>query len=347
MSVHCTRKKKKWYCKWLDPKTGKQCSKWFGPGPEGGPEHKAALAFEAELKALRLLGKPLPNSGRNPRGMDLLELAEIYIAHHRASGKNTSWLRHWQSILEKYIGPILDGMPVNRMEYQDMLKIVDHYKKRGVSPNTINRYLSYLKAMFRFGIKHRHIDNNPLEHWRKKKEPPKLCLLTVEDLKKIQACAPEHLSWAIEVAFNLVLRVGPSELTALTWDRVDWVKKGVWVYMTKTSREKFVPCTDDFMKKLQERRKKSHTNRVVEYKGHSIRHIRTAWYKSVKRAKIPYHTTPYDIRHLAITELLSRGVDPGAVADIAGHANPFFTITRYHHVREGAKRHAIENLPSL
>jgi len=70
--------------------------------------------------------------------------------------------------------------------------------------------------------------------------------------------------------------------------------------------------------------------------------------KRVGKTSSPsYHITPYDIRHLAITELLIRGVNQGTVANIAGHANPFFTVTHYFHVREGAKKQAIENLPEL
>lgn len=133
----------------------------------------------------------------------------------------------------------------------------------------------------------------------------------------------------------------------MSGDRVDWSKKGVWVSMPKTNREKFLPCPDAFMIKLAERESKARSRHIVEYRGKPVGGIRVGWNLAVKRAGIPYHTTPYDIRHLAITELLTRGVDPGAVADIAGHANPFFTITRYHHVQEGAKRQAIDQLPSL
>ena len=346
MSIHQTSKTRKWYVKWLDPKTGQQRSKWFGKGEEGSAAHKGAIDFDNELKALRQLGKKLPTSG-NPKGISMQELVEAYVGHHRTSGKNTKWLRDWVSVLENHIIPLLNDTPVNKLEYSDMVRIVDHYSKRRVTPATINRYLSYLKAMFRFGIKLQIIENNPLEHWQKRKELPKKSLLTLVDLRKIQKHSPDHLAWAIEVAFNLVVRVGRSELTAITWDRVDWSKKGVWVFMPKTNREKFVPCTDAFMVKLAERESKARSRHIVEYRGKPIGCIRVGWNLAVKRANIPYHTTPYDIRHLAITELLTRGVDPGAVADIAGHANPFFTITRYHHVREGAKRQAIDQLPSL
>lgn len=347
MSIHQSSRSGKWYVKWRDPKTRKQRSKWFKIGEIGSQAHLEALAFENELKALSLLGKKLPSKPEAIKGLTIEELGTHYINHRRAAGKSSNWLKDWQNILKEHINPILEEIPVDKLEYSDMLRVVDYYNNRQVSPNTINRYLSYLKAMFHFGIQYELSENNPLKNWRKRREAPKQCLLTLTDLRSIQKHAPEHLAWAIEVAFNLVVRVGPSELTSLTWERVNWEKKGVWVYMSKTNREKFVPCTDVFMEKLKARQQISKTGFIIEYKERPVKSIRKAWKGSVKRAGIPYHTTPYDIRHLAITELLTRGVDPGAVADIAGHANPFFTITRYHHVREGAKRQAIDSLPEL
>ncbi|TVM31603.1 tyrosine-type recombinase/integrase [Oceanidesulfovibrio marinus] len=347
MSVHQTKKTKKWYVKWWVPDEKKYYSKWFGAGPKNGPEHRNAMAFDLEIKAKKALNKELPRKPPVVEEIYLEGLAKAYANHQRASGKSSRWLKEWLGMLDRHILPLVGHSPVNALTYQDMMRVVDYYTDRGCSPHTINRYLSYLKAMFRFGIRHGITTGNPLEHWRKRKEPPKQCLLNLEDLRRIQAHSPPHLAWGIEVAFNLVVRVGASELMALTWDRVDWSKRGVWVFMSKTNREKFVPCTDQFLAKLKSRKETANSRFIVEYKNQPFLRFRGSWKNAVRKAGIQYHTTPYDIRHLAITELLARGVDPGAVADIAGHSSAFFTITRYHHVREGAKRSAIEALPAL
>lgn len=94
-----------------------------------------------------------------------------------------------------------------------MLKIAAHYKDRDQA--TRNRYFTYLRAMFRFGIRNNLTKNNPLATWMKPKENPRRSQLSLGDLALTKECAACHLKWALEMEYEIGARLGPSELLSL------------------------------------------------------------------------------------------------------------------------------------
>ena len=56
---------------------------------------------------------------------------------------------------------------------------------------------------------------------------------------------------------------------------------------------------------------------------------------------------PYDIRHIAATEMLARGADLAAVAAQLGHSNVATTGGTYAHVTAGSQARAAALMPSI
>ena len=56
---------------------------------------------------------------------------------------------------------------------------------------------------------------------------------------------------------------------------------------------------------------------------------------------------PYDIRHIAASEMLAAGADLAAVAAQRGHASIQTTATTYAHVTPGGQSRAAELMPPL
>ena len=56
---------------------------------------------------------------------------------------------------------------------------------------------------------------------------------------------------------------------------------------------------------------------------------------------------PYDIRHIAATEMLARGADLAAVAAQLGHGNVATTGGTYAHVTPGSQARAAALMPGL
>jgi integrase len=222
-----------------------------------------------------------------------------------------------------------------------------HGIRKGRSPITVDRYLSYLKCMFQWAVRHRFITRNPLELWSKRKEAPKDFKLTHEDVKKIIEVAPPHIAWAVEVAYNLGVRTGQSELLALEWRHVDWENGYVRVYGRKTKTWRRVKVSPKFLEKLGRKKAEAQTQFLVEYQERQVKRISKGFRTACKTAGISGEIISYDIRNLFCSTLLSRGASVKTVSTMMGHANSSMTITRYAHVLPGEEERAVALLPEL
>jgi integrase len=317
---------------------GKQHTKTYGKGKQARLQ---AESFDLKLQAMRKLGeRPLAKSEVYLDG-----LAQDYVKDRKLSGVSDAYLKDLRDLLNNHVLPLLCHKPVDELTYDDMLRVADHYKDR--SQSTRNRYLGYLRAIFRWGIRHGITKNNPLMNWQKTKEAPRRSQLTVEDLKKLIEHAEPHLRWALEVEWNLGTRPGPSELLSIKWEHVDPVKGVVWIYATKTKDWRDIPISEEFMKQLLAKQEKAETVYVIEYRGKPMKKFRRSFGTACKRAGITYPCRMYDVRHLFASAMLAGGGDLAAVSKLLGHSTTQMTADVYYDLMKGEKARAIGLLPKL
>nr|WP_051261013.1 site-specific integrase [Desulfovibrio inopinatus] len=255
-------------------------------------------------------------------------------------------MKDWAKILNKHILPQISNVPVDELKQASLVKFINRQYKNN-SPTTCNRYLSYLKIMFNWGVKHEYLAKNPLGKWQKAKEFPKELVLNAEDLQRIHDAAVPHIKWAIEICMNLGVRTGLSELLTLEWKHVDWENKCVRVFATKTKTWRSVPVRPEFLEKLREMKANSNTNFLVEYNGKPIKSLRKGFRTACRRAGINDDIISYDIRHLFCSSMLSQRASPNAVSRLMGHASTKMTLDRYGHVMPGDEERAVELLPVI
>jgi len=347
MSVHKRNNNDTYYVAYRD-ENGRQHTKTFG---KGRAAKRDAEKFDKQVKGARAVetGSPPPTteppvaaSGK----IYLDQLAQMYISTRKVEGTTVKTLGEIKSFLEKHFIPVFAQRPVEEIRYDEIMTIMGKaYAKH--SPVTRGRYLSYLKTVFQFGVKQDLIEKNPLRHWRKAKEHPRDTKLTFEDLMKIKTVAAPHLAWAIEVAWNLGVRTGESELFALKWIDVDWAQSTIRVFATKTQSARVIPVSSEFLERLKQMRAKAQTEFLIEYKGKQVKQFRQSFQSACKRAEIPYHVVLYDIRHLFATTLLREGGDLSAVSKLMGHSSVHMTANQYYHLLGDEKRRTIMKLPSL
>jgi len=314
------------------------CTRTFGRGKAG---KKQAEAFDLQLKADRKLGqKP---QARSELYFDTL--AQAYIRDRKVNGASTSYLTDLKNLLNNHVLPVLCKKPVDELIYEDMLEIANLYKER--SQSTRNRYFVYLRAIFRFGIRHGLNKNNPLAQWQKKKEPPRQSLLTLENLKKIIVHAAPHLKWAIEVEWRLGTRPGPSELLSIKWDHIDFDRGVVRVFAGKTREWREIPFSQDFRVRLLSMKAQAKTEYVIEYKGRPMKKFRRSFQTACSKAGVSYSCRMYDVRHLFATVMLSGGADLAAVSKLLGHSSTKMTADVYYELMKGEKAKAVSLLPSI
>ena len=207
---------------------GKGRSRSFGKGREG---KKRAEQFATEVDFNKAHGVDLPLS--RAEGIYLDELCQLWVDEKKAQGRKPEWLREWVATFNKVFLPPLCKHPAHRITQADVIAIIGaHYAENAQA--TRNRYIGYLKSIFEYGVEQRHLKANPLVRWKKGKEPRRKSPLTMEDLQKVRdQCAP-HLAWAIDVAWAIPCRPGPSDLYSLRFDRnVKPGLSGVEVYHSK------------------------------------------------------------------------------------------------------------------
>lgn len=218
--------------------------------------------------------------------------------------------------------------------------------------NTItrNRYMSYIKVVLNYAVRNDLIVKNPLHKWRKAKEQPRRNPLTIEDLEKIKEVAAPHLKWAIEVAQNLGVRCGKTELFSLRWIDIDYDRSYIKVFSNKTKTWRMVPFTNRFGERLKEVQTKSKTPYICEYRGGSnniarpIERIHKSWRTALKKSGVGYYCVFYDVRHLYASELLHRGADLLSVSALLGHASTKMTADVYGHANTKSILNAVSLL---
>lgn len=341
MSVHKRANNGTYFVAYRD-ENGKQCRKTFGKGREG---KRDAQKFDEEVKARKLVEAPLPVFAPGEQ-VYLDQLAQLYINAKKSEGKSLRWIKELAVLLKKHFIPVFAQRPVDEIRFEEVVEIIGKvYADR--SQTTRSRYLSYLKMVFQHGVDYDLTTKNPLKRWKKPKERPRDTKLTYPDLMKLKDAARPHLAWAIEVAWNLGVRTGESELLALTWNDIDWEDSSIKVYATKTKTNRVIPIAPEFLERLKVMREKAQTGYVVEYQGKPLRKFRRSLKTAAEKAGLTYPVVMYDIRHLFATTLLREGGDVAAVSKLMGHASVKMTVDQYYHLLGDEKRRTIAKLPSL
>ncbi len=312
---------------------------YFGRGPDG---KRAAEIRDAEIN----LARKRHHRVTKPSGVYLDQLAQQYLKHIKSKGKSEKYGKELAQLLNGHLLPLLCHRPVEQLDYDDIMRVADHYADR--SQATRNRYLGYLRAIFRFGVDQEITTHNPMKKWRKGKEPKRKVLLNVPDLMRIYENAAPHLQWALEVEWNLDTRPGESELLSLRWQDVDFDNSTVHVAGTKTDEsDRIVYINAAFRSRLLEMREYAQTEYIVEYKGQPMKKFRRSFKTACHKAGITYDVRMYDVRHLFISVSLAGGADLKAVSETVGHASTKMTADVYYHSLAGEKQKAANALPSI
>lgn len=322
------------------PGTGKRVTEYFGRGPEA---KNAAEAREYEIKADKKRGTNL----RRKTGVYLDDLSRAYLDDARSREASPKYIKEVRAILNGAILPRLCKVPVDAITYGEVMGMAMEAWGKLALPSR-QRYLGYLRAIFRFGVRHGLTEKNPLAAWIRQKERSAEVRLDVDGLRKMIAVSRPHLAWALEVAFMTGARAGKSELFAIRWADVDFDRSVIRIRGSKTvESNRLVPVAPSFLARLIEKRAEAASPFVVEFCGRPITSIRTGIHSAVLRAGLTYHVRPYDLRHLFASVMLAGGADLAAVSKLLGHATIATTQGTYYHLLAGEKERAVTILPSV
>lgn len=339
MSIHKASRRDLFFCKWRDEE-GKEKRRYFKTEQE-------ARTFEAERLQVRTQGE---------ERLTLGELTILYFKsrpdfHIETKRKIVHFLAGYDRDGNHHagVGEFLRDKYAESLTRQDLERMREGFRAKGTGNNTINKFQAYIRAILAWGVDQDLIHLNPWRDYKRLKVIRPVLGASVDDLRRLYPELPEYLQWAVKTAFFLALRPGQVELFGLTWDAFNWRLGVVIVRQGKSGRLKTVVPHPAYMQEARARYEADMAAGIpwVCHRGNGQRvlNFRTAWNLACRRAEVMLR--PYDIRHIAATEMLARGADLAAVAAQLGHSNVATTGGTYAHVTAGGQARAAALMPGL
>lgn len=337
---------------------------------------------QARDKALAILGDAAkgidPRKKNKPNGITLREFIEKQYApwfnEHRKSGTKSI-----NDIIRCFIEPFGDYALQNITPV-----LIDQWRtqrlKNNISPHTVNRNLTGLKAALSKAVLWEFVDKHPLEKLKQLKSDRsiKVRYLTADEEKRLREAIhqrdikikterenanqwrhergydlfpdlssfkfADHISPMILLSMNTGLRQG--EVFSLKWDNINLERALLTIEgdNAKSGKTRHVPLNSEAVNTLVEWKKQAiPINYVFANKqGESFDNVKKSWSRVLKLANI-VNFRWHDMRHHFASHLVMAGVDLNTVRELLGHSDLSMTL-RYAHLAPEHKANAVEKL---
>ena len=225
--------------------------------------------------------------------------------------------------------------------------------EEGLSPTSIRRAQSALRAYFAFLSDESIVAENPSDRMDRPKIPRRLpSFLTQDEAARLVGAvdldSPMH--WRDRAALELLYATGMrvSELTGLILPRLD-LAHGDCLVLGKGGKERLVPvgriaceALDRYLVGVRPRLDKGRSRGAVFLNQRGTPLSRTSVWTIVARAAagagIQRKVSPHTLRHSCATHLLEGGADLVAVQELLGHAHVATTQIYTHLDRDHLRR---------
>ncbi len=266
-------------------------------------------------------------------------------------GPQDAQLRWWREALGSLL--IGDVTPAVVAEARDELAATSTKYGRPRSRSTVVRYLAALSHCFTIAVKEwGWSEENPVSKVTKPSEPGgRVRLLADDEINRLlDACRNSGNPYLYSITV-LALSSGmrKSEITNLTWDRVDF-ERGLVVLReehTKNRAVRAVPLAGhakEELLKLAGSKVRPLSAFVFPSPSSSDKpvDIVSAWRSAVKRAQIEDFRF-HDLRHTAASHLMMNGATLGELAEVLGHKT-LQMVKRYSHLSDQHASKLVERM---
>lgn len=201
-----------------------------------------------------------------------------------------------------------------------------------MSKSTHNRYLSFLRRLFRMAVDYGYLSQNPAQTVTFTKEDQRVPeALTDAQAEQLIALMPDYAQPLVILALDTGMRRG--ELFGMLWSDLDWTAGSIRVRSTKTSDFRVVymtPRVQALLTALAAIKTGPHVLRKMD--------IKKTLYTAGEQIGFPgLHL--HVLRHTCATKLLSRGLPLDQIQKWLGHRS-IVTTQRYAKTRPEALRQA-------
>jgi len=211
--------------------------------------------------------------------------------------------------------------------------------EEGMSPGTINRYLSALSKAFSNAVTEWHwVPDNPMRRVSKKTEPKGKVRYLSDDERAalLKACrSSEYKPLYLIVLFAITTGMRRGELLGLRWQDIDLERRVAVLHNTKNGDRRSVPIVPEVADLLREHgkvRKIGNDQVFVSDGSAEVWLFDKAWYEALATAKIKSFRF-HDLRHTAASYLAMSGATTAEIAAVLGHRT-LQMVKRYAHLSD-------------
>lgn len=289
--------------------------------------HQGAKAYEQYLRQRLARGEPLIE----PEPEQTYTFKEIALQWLEVDVKNNNKPSEYynkKNILKDTLIPYFGGKNIDMITTQH----IEHYKaellnKRGLSPKSVNNYLSILSKCLKSAQETDVLKTLPRIK-RLKPPPQKFDFLTEEETDILLQHAAGMWHDMILLAVRTGLRFG--ELIALKWEDIDLKPHILTVSRNivhgiegspKNNKTRTIPLTQSVVEMLSQRKRDSkyilhNNNGKLLYYTHCLKHLHKIC-KFAGLRTISWHV----LRHTFASHLAAKGISVFAIKELLGHSD--------------------------
>lgn len=275
---------------------------------------------------------------------DLVErqLETIKVDRPHYYERQRALLGWWREKLGAYTLATLTPDLIGR--HRDQLQ-----SKEGMSPATVNRYLSALSKAFTNAVTEWHwLPDNPMRRVSKKPEPRgRVRYLSDEERKTLlNACRDsEYRPLYLIVLFALTTGMRRGELFGMRWEDIDLERRVAVLQNTKNGDRRSVPIVPEVAQLLREhgRVRKLGNDQIFASDGSAeVWLFDKAWYNALSTARIKDFRF-HDLRHSCASYLAMSGATTAEIAAVLGHRT-LQMVKRYAHLSDQHTGEVVERM---
>ncbi|SPD72615.1 Phage integrase family protein [uncultured Desulfobacterium sp.] len=288
------------------------------------------------------------------------EVASDWLEYKKPNIRASTY-QQYEGHVKNHLAPYFGNTPIPRINFDAIEKFISHCNKQGVIPPTLRKFLVTLGGIFKYAVRKKYCDFNPIRDIEKPKTKNK---------KQIEVFKPEEIRALLENAgdtkirtlFTLAVMSGmrQGEILGLKWTDIDWFNCQVHVRRTFNHKRFYEPKTATSnrsidlgpsviasLKEWQLACPPSDLNLVFpnEYgKPIDDSNLRNRYFNpALRRAKlrgIRFH----DLRHSYASLLIDQGEHPKYIQSQMGHSSINVTMDTYGHLMNPVNREASKRL---
>lgn len=263
--------------------------------------------------------------------MKLRYLADHYLNSEDYRGVSRSTQKGYANTL-KHIVNDLGDFRLDKMKAPHIREVYHQWSK-DFSIAVANERLRILSVLLNYGTRVGVVDFPETRRIRKLRHVPRSVIWKQSQVKLFVSTCFTQYRWRNLGVLCLLAHEWaqrPTDIRTLRWEQIDWQTLSVDIVQSKKSAEVFLPITPDIYDVLRQQEKDFGFQQWVVpnvnasdgcWKPMSRDQISRLCSEVLAEAALPGHLWIGDLRKTRITQMISAGLDIGAVRAVTGHAS--------------------------